>query len=79
MRRETDPIEPGRVSIESPIFFDFPLLGWQTCVSPLAMGAVEGLSRVRPNGPHGPEAGTASFARAGLARNGAGRGSRSDV
>ena len=42
-------------------FLWFPLLGWQTCVSLLVMGALEGLSWVRRAGPHGPEAGSASF------------------
>ena len=60
MRRETDPVEPrGHVSTER-AFFQFPSLGWQTCVSPLEMTfCAGGHSKgslalwVAPDGPEG--------------------------
>ena len=44
MRRETDPIEPGHVSIESPIVaFPFHSAGRPSRNDPLCLGALEGL------------------------------------
>ena len=63
MRRETDPIEPGRQVSTEPAIFRFPSLGWQTCVSPLEVNLFarrhsKGF-RGSVRGPNGAEAGPA--------------------
>ena len=73
MRREIEPIEPEHASIESPIFaFPFTRLADVRLLAgndPLSPEALEGLPW-HCEWPQWPEAGPASFARAGPARTG---------
>ena len=71
-RYEPHRIEPGQVSIDSPLFtFSFAQpedLRLPANDLPLSQGALGGCPWPRASGPNGPEAGPASLARAGPAR-----------